>query len=109
VSDGNTSTSVVYGRLQAASGRSGGFDWRKWREIKDATEGESWDAQMEAEREFRACQMAVAKVTPRDQKDLMLKAALAVVYDKVKHASSGDVAIISYSVALELINLRMPA
>jgi transposase len=27
VSDGRTSTSVVYGRLQAASGRSGGFEW----------------------------------------------------------------------------------
>src|SRR3982750_2533075 len=26
VSDGRTSTSVVYGRLQAASGRSGGFE-----------------------------------------------------------------------------------
>src|SRR5260370_17419039 len=26
VSDGSTSTSVVYGRLQAASGRSGGFE-----------------------------------------------------------------------------------
>src|SRR6267378_302654 len=27
VSDGRTSTSVVYGRLQAAGSRSGGFEW----------------------------------------------------------------------------------
>jgi hypothetical protein len=36
----------------------------------------------------------------------MLKAAIAAVYDKAKHASYGDVAIISYSVALDLFRLR---
>jgi hypothetical protein len=82
---------------------------RRWREVHDATLGDSWDAQLEAERDFRTCQMAVAKVTPRDEKDLMLKAALAAVYDKVKHASYGDVAIISYSVVMDLFALRMPA
>jgi hypothetical protein len=82
---------------------------RRWREVKDATLGDSWDAQLEAEKDFRTCQMAVAKVTPRDEDDLMLKAAAAAIYDKVKHASYGDVAIISYSVVLNLFELRLPA
>jgi hypothetical protein len=78
---------------------------RRWRERQDAIVGESWDAQLEAERDFRTCQMAVAKVKPRDEEDLMCKAAVAAVYDKVKHASYGDVAVISYSVAWDLIKL----
>jgi hypothetical protein len=68
--------------------------------------GDSWDAQLEAERDFRACQIAVANVSARDEDELMMKAAIAAVYDEVKHASYGDCAIISYSVALNLFRLR---
>jgi hypothetical protein len=61
---------------------------RKWREYQDATAGESWAAQLEAEKQFQKAQMAVAKVKPRDSDDLALKAAVASVYDKVHRALS---------------------
>jgi hypothetical protein len=83
--------------------------WRKWRDHHDATVCDSWDAQLEAERDFRTCQMAVAKVEPRDEDDLMLKAAAAAIYDKVKFASYGSSALISYSVVWDLLKQRMPA
>jgi hypothetical protein len=53
--------------------------------------------------------MAVAKVTPRDENDLVLKAALAGVYDKERGHHGLNVAVISYSVAFDLIKMRMPA
>ncbi len=83
--------------------------WRKWREMRDATEEESWAAQLEAEKDFQNCQIAVAKVTPRDENDLILKAAVAAIYDKTKISGSFQVAIISYSVAWDLFKLRRPA
>ena len=82
---------------------------RKWQDMQDATAGESWAAQLEAEKDFHACQMAVAKVTPRDENDLVLKAAVAAVYDKEKGAYGLNVAVISYSVAFDLFKMRMPA
>jgi hypothetical protein len=81
---------------------------RKWREYRDDTEGESWAAQLEAEKHFREAQMAVAKIDPRDSNDLALKAAVASVYDRVRLAG-GAVAVISYSVALDFLKERMPA
>jgi hypothetical protein len=39
----------------------------------------------------------------------MLKAAVAFVYDKVKGAYGLNVAVISYSVAFDLFQMRMPA
>jgi hypothetical protein len=81
---------------------------RKWRDTQDATAGESWAAQIEAEKDFNAHQMAVAQFTPRDENDLMLKAAVGVVYDKEKGAYGLNVAVISYSVAFDLIKMRMP-
>jgi hypothetical protein len=82
--------------------------WRRWRDMQDATVGESWAAQHEAEKEFNACQMAVAKVKPRDENDLVLKAAVASVYDKVKGAHGLNVAVISYSVAFDFFQMRRP-
>lgn len=81
---------------------------RRWNEAHNKIAGDSWDAQIEAERDFRTCQIAVANVIPRDEADLMIKAAVAAIYDKVKHASYGDVAIISYSVVLNMFALRLP-
>jgi hypothetical protein len=72
---------------------------RKWQDMQDATAGESWAAQIEAKKDFHSHQMAVAKVTPRDENDLMLKAAADVLYDKEKGAYGLNVAVISYSVA----------
>jgi hypothetical protein len=82
--------------------------WRKWREMQDAIVGKSWDAQLEAERDFRKCQMAVANVTPRDEDDLLFKAAIAAIYDKVK-VGYECTALISYSVMFDLFKLRMAA
>jgi len=62
---------------------------RKWQDMQDATVGESWAAQLEAEKDF--------------------KAAVAAVYDKEKGAYGLNVAVISYSVAFDLFKMRMPA
>jgi hypothetical protein len=80
---------------------------RKWREYQDATEGESWQAQLEAEDDFRAAQMAVAKIRPRDMHELTVKACISGVYDKVQLAC-GSNAVIGYSVALDLVSLTNP-
>jgi hypothetical protein len=76
--------------------------------MQDATVAESWAAQLEAEKNFHGAQLAVANVTPRDEDDLVLKAAAAFIYDKVK-AGYASTAVISYSVALDLLKSRMPA
>jgi hypothetical protein len=83
--------------------------WRRWRDVRGVTVDESWAAQLEAEEDFNACQMAVAKVKPLNENDLMLKAAVAFVYDKVKGAYGLNVAVISYSVAFDLFQMRKPA
>jgi hypothetical protein len=82
--------------------------YRKWRENRDAMVSESWAAQLAAEEDFKAAQLVVANVMPRDEDDLVLKAAAAFVYDRVK-CGYGSVAVISYSVALDLFKQRMPA
>lgn len=76
---------------------------RKWRDYRDGAEYDSWRAQLAAEKDFAAAQLAVARVTPLDENDLLLKAAAAFVYDKVKTVSGFSIAIISYSVAQDLI------
>ncbi len=68
--------------------------WRKWREMRDSTAGVSWEAQIEAETDFRIAQVAVAHVVPRDRHDLLVKAATSVVYDRVKMEAYGSTAII---------------
>jgi hypothetical protein len=78
---------------------------RKWREYQDATEGESWKAQLEAEENFRDAQMVVAKIDARDMDELTLKACLSGIYDKVQLAC-GSNAVIGYSVALNLFSLQ---
>jgi hypothetical protein len=66
---------------------------RKWREYQDATEGESWKAQLEAEENFRDAQMVVAKIDARDMDELTLKACLSGVYDKVQLACGSNAVI----------------
>ncbi|MFB9262285.1 hypothetical protein ACFFWD_03735 [Bradyrhizobium erythrophlei] len=82
---------------------------RKWREYQDATEGQSWRAQLEAERDFQGAQMAVARISPRDMRELALKASLSSVYDCVPQATylSGT-APIGFSVAIDLVGLMNP-
>ncbi len=80
---------------------------RRWRENRGDVVGESWAAQLEAEKHFRAAQFVVAKIDPRDANDLGLMAAVASMYDRVKLAS-GDNALISYKVALSVIRLQLP-
>jgi hypothetical protein len=81
---------------------------RRWREYRDSTEGESWQAQSEAEDNFRDAQVAVAKIKPRDMDELTLKACLSGVYDPV-HLARGSNAVIGYSVAVNLFSLRTAA
>ncbi|MBP1297422.1 hypothetical protein [Bradyrhizobium elkanii] len=82
---------------------------RKWREHQEAIEGESWRAQLDAERDFRAAQMAVAGVRPRDMRELSLKACLSGVYDPVPLAGHLDgAAVIGFSVAFDLVGLMNP-
>ena len=73
--------------------------WRRYHEYSDATTQSSWDALLDAERDFKAAQAAVAMIHPVDQNELALMAAVATVYDKVK-LCYGQQAIISYGVAL---------
>lgn len=60
---------------------------------------DSWEAMIVAEGRFRAAQYNVAKIHPADVNELLLMAAVAGVYDKVR-LTNGTVAMISYQVAL---------
>jgi hypothetical protein len=66
---------------------------------------ETWHAVTGAEDDFRAAQMAVAKIDARDMNELALKACLSGVYDAARLRSGRNVAVIGYSVALNLISL----
>lgn len=61
----------------------------------------SWDRQMDAENAFRAAQMALAKIDPATDSELVAKAYCAVVYDAVRLAT-GNGAVIGFSVALAI-------
>ena len=81
---------------------------RKWYAIHNSAEvQDSWAAQLEAEKEFRTAQVAVADIKPRDMNELTLKACLSGVYDRVE--ASRSIAVIGYSVALDLVRLTIPA
>jgi hypothetical protein len=80
---------------------------RKWREYRDAVAGGGWAAQIEAEEDFRAALMVVAKIKPRDMDELVLKACLSGFFDKAQLAY-GSNAVIGYSVALDLVSLTNP-
>ena len=66
-----------------------------------------WEAVLTAEDDFRAAQMAVAKVDARDMSELALKACLSGVYDSVHTSWPNNPAVIGFSVALNLISLTM--
>ena len=65
-----------------------------------------WQAVKAAEDDFRAAQMAVAKIDARDMGELALKACLSGVYDTV-HTSWPNSAVIGFSVALNLVGLTV--
>ena len=67
---------------------------------------ESWHAQLDAEKDFDDHRIAVAKVTPRDENDLVLKAAAAAIYDPVKGSYELRSAFISYGVAIDFYRMR---
>ncbi len=58
-----------------------------------------WDRQMEAEQAFGRAQMALARINPTSESELLAKAYCAVVYDAVRMAG-GQSAVIGFSVAL---------
>jgi len=60
-----------------------------------------WDRQMAAENAFRAAQMALAKVNPATDSELVAKAYCAVVFDAVRMAGPEN-AVIGFSVALAI-------
>lgn len=61
----------------------------------------AWGRQMDAENAFRLAQMALAKVDPATDSELIAKAYCAVVYDAVRLATS-NAALIGFSVALAI-------
>jgi hypothetical protein len=67
-----------------------------------------WEAVNAAEDDFLDAQMAVAKIDARDMSELAFKACLSCVYDAV-HLSSGRTATIGFSVAYNLVSLKVPA
>jgi hypothetical protein len=73
------------------------------------TVDESWAALLAEQKDFQVCQKAVAHVTPRDENDLALKAAVAFTHDNEKGAYGSGVALISYSVAFDLWRMRQRA
>ena len=83
--------------------------WRRWRAAREVTVDESWAAQLEAEENFHAAKVDVASAPSRDYHDVMVKAATSVVYDRVRLAGLGSVAVIGYSVAIDLIKTQLPA
>ena len=83
--------------------------WRRWRDAREVTVDDSWAAQLEAERDFQNAQVAVANAESRDHHDIMVKAAASMVYDRVRLAQYGSVAVIGYGVARDLIKTVLPA
>jgi hypothetical protein len=89
--------------------KRGGKRWdRKFFAYQHDVTEESWEAMLAAEGRFRAAQYNVAKIRPADENELMLMAAVAAIYDKVR-LTNGQVAIISYQVALSCFSVRSPA
>jgi hypothetical protein len=86
--------------------------YKRWaRRFHDAREeivGESWDAQLDAERRFKDAQYAVAKIRPADMNELDLMATAAAIYDK-EYLTVGQQAMISYGVSLGLFGLMPKA
>jgi hypothetical protein len=82
---------------------------RLWNERRALTVDISWAAQMEAEKDFQKAQVAVANVESRNYYDIVVKAATSMVYDRVRLASCGTIAIIGYGVARDLIKRHLPA
>jgi hypothetical protein len=78
---------------------------RKLRDYRHDAWAESWAAVVDAERQFRAAQFAVAKIEPRDANELMLMAAVAVFYDNTRQ-SCGESAVIGYQVALSYVRIH---
>jgi hypothetical protein len=69
---------------------------------------DAWLALVDAEKDFQAAQIAVAKVKPRDLVDLELKAAVAIIYDDVELARINR-APISRMVAFQMVQFRLQA
>jgi hypothetical protein len=78
---------------------------RRYRDYRHSVAMDSWRASVDAEDAFRDAQMAVAKIDARDMNELALKACLSGVYDAARLRSGRNVAVIGYSVALNLISL----
>jgi hypothetical protein len=105
---GDRRVAVWYDANPEPTGKRARKRWaRRWRENHDAVVGQSWAAQLEAEKRFRDALIAVAVIKSRDMNDLAIKACLSGVYDKVHLSSWPSSAAIGYSVALDLVALTM--
>jgi hypothetical protein len=79
--------------------------WKTQEHHYEVTQG-AWVALQAAEKDFRAAQIAVAKVKPRDLADLELKAVVAAIYDDIE-LSCINRAPISRVVAFEMVQFRL--
>jgi len=80
---------------------------RKFCDYREATHMDEWHAQLDAEKDFKQKQYAVAEYRPTDLNELGLMAAAAVVYDKTR-LTYGQTAVISFGVVLAYFRLCVP-
>jgi hypothetical protein len=80
---------------------------RKLQEYKrDLHSWESRWIQFEAENQFRAAQLAVARIRPRDANELMRMAAASAYYENTPLRGYESVSVIGYQVALSYVRLH---
>lgn len=79
---------------------------KKYRAYSNATTEKLWEAVVDAEQDFKAAQVTLAKIKPADQNELYLMVVAALLYDRVKLTYTGREAIISYGVAMGYFRLN---
>lgn len=80
---------------------------RKFCDYREATHMDEWHAQLDAEKDFKQKQYAVAEYRPTDLNELGLMAAAAAVYDKT-HLTYGQTGVISFGVVPAYFRLCVP-
>lgn len=80
---------------------------KKAGKVHDAMVRPSWLELLSAEQAFADAQLALAKVTPADERELTMMACHAVIYDEVSLTRRNS-APISRVVAYHLLRFRLP-
>jgi hypothetical protein len=92
----------------APKSRKGIRKWlKKAGKVNDALVRPSWLELLSAEQAFSDAQKAFAKIPPADERDLMMMACHAVIYDEIS-MTRWNVAPISRVVAFYLLKFRLP-